>query len=826
MVVWTLWLSLAWADAPDKTAAEFEAGAGGPVGPLFVSADANVALGITSDDQVLLVDTRTWTSGESRADEIETSRSNCTVNAATAYAKDDGYFVFLACEQGDVQTWRWNNGKLKCHGGDDPATECKVFAVGERPLVGIWAVGDDTLYVLEEKANSELVGRRLVVGDEGDVSEDASYGGEGVFHNGFVQAVPLRDSDGEAQSVIVFHGSQDFSTWNLAAGTVVRTVAAAGLQVSPTDLAPGATQGAYFTERSEGRISLFTGNSTASFQVVRSDLDRPDALVRTYNDDLSRFVVAEASAISVFPDETSAADASFDIDYVVEDLVEGPGGYVFAGTDDGRVAVLTANPWVSSVTLSPANAVSGTTVTASFEVDEPGSWRLYRGGDRTGSGESLTSGSVDAAGAVTATFTVDDTYDEGITEIWVVHTGQGDGNKGYALAELTVDNAPSSLALTQRNIGFGNKSLYLDFYGDAADDIVGYDVYVSKTPFSAADYASGGGPEGTVDGITSPVRVDQPESGIRVVARIAPLKNNQLYYVAVRAVDSTAEGPMSDVVSETPRPTLTAADLASDDGSYCATGGSPTQGAGWLALLGLGMVARRRRRGTGAVAAGLVVVSAMLVSAPAQAQQGSFLSRFENDLTPVWANFEFHAGAFQFDDPNFTTIYGSTAPAFELTAGPQLWRYGEIDLGIGIIPKKGNTVDSSGASSKEEVRLDLLPLSLSATLRAHILDEQPVVPYASVGLDYVFWFEQPLDELGARVKGDGRKGGKMGWHWAVGGNILLDIFGPRRASQLEATTGINDTWLVIEYRRSYIGQNTTGLDLSGWSISGGLKLDY
>jgi hypothetical protein len=119
-----------------------------------------------------------------------------------------------------------------------------------------------------------------------------------------------------------------------------------------------------------------------------------------------------------------------------------------------------------------------------------------------------------------------------------------------------------------------------------------------------------------------------------------------------------------------------------------------------------------------------------------------------------------------------------------------------------------------------------LPLSAGITLRAHIIDEQPVVPFGSFGFDYVFFRENTVDSENQPVLTSRTTGSKSGYHWSAGINILLDLLAPTRAGRLEAATGINDTWLTLAYRDQRVGPNKGGFDFSGWSIFLGLKVDY
>jgi hypothetical protein len=123
------------------------------------------------------------------------------------------------------------------------------------------------------------------------------------------------------------------------------------------------------------------------------------------------------------------------------------------------------------------------------------------------------------------------------------------------------------------------------------------------------------------------------------------------------------------------------------------------------------------------------------------------------------------------------------------------------------------------------------PLMADASLRGHIFDEQPVVPFFRYGWDYVPWSEK--DDNGAGGKNVIR-GAKLGHHWAVGGAILLDLIGPQRASLLEAQSGINDSWITVEYRDQVVDDRNApwakpegeGLVFSGASLTVGIKIDY
>ena len=114
------------------------------------------------------------------------------------------------------------------------------------------------------------------------------------------------------------------------------------------------------------------------------------------------------------------------------------------------------------------------------------------------------------------------------------------------------------------------------------------------------------------------------------------------------------------------------------------------------------------------------------------------------------------------------------------------------------------------------------PLALDGTLRGQFFDEQLLVPYARYGYDYIIWNEKWDDGNGGKNK---ISGAKTGSHYGYGVSILLDAFAKSRASLLEAQTGINDTFLTVEWRRQAVDTGS-GLIFSGESITAGLKLDF
>lgn len=815
--------SNAWA-APDAVVQVWPAGSG-EVRGLRATASGRVVAGVASRNLVLL-DTWRWIAPE----DLD---SPCTVTAVGVADQADGDVrVGIGCDDGTIRLRVWDGTSLgPWRGGeadiaDDDAGAVRAVTFDE----------DLALYAIVE-ANTGGTGARTVrftVQGDGYVV-DRAYGanGLGILPGGFVDTVE-QVVQGAVQ-VVVAHSSTRVSTWNPLAGTVASAIGAMG-GVDVTDLAPRSAGGAWVADARNGQLATFLGATQAAlFNVAQSGLVDPTSLVEFVDGGTLRFLIADGSDVIVQDALPGAELDRFQVapanDLV--DLVVGLDGWIVGGSSTGQLAVLTDAPWLSSLTLTPEEVTEGTPVEVAFTTDMPGRWTIRRGGGLGRDGVELASGTASAAGEVRASFTVDAGFGEGGEIVWAF-LDAGDGARfGHIAGTVTLDNPPGRVELRPSDVSFGNGALRVQVRPLSAADIEGYDLYLSTTEFSAADYPAGG-PTGQVGDTISPRTLSPPDDGAPFEVTLGGLANGQTYYIAIRARDASVEGPMSNVQSGTPQDTLFASQSAGDPGGCSGettASSCSSAGGGWLVGLGglLGVLATRRRRAGAAIG-----LAAALFAMPAHAQDSDSGTRrrplaglLGEDLTPAWVNVEIGYGSFGFDDDAIRTVYKDRAGIMRIETGLQLFRVAEIDLGIGLLQPTGNTLSAdTGQPSGEQVRMVWMPLTMALTGRLHLLDEQPIVPYARVGLDYVFWKEAPLDADGKVVAADRVAGSKRGWHWGVGGNILLDLFAPRRASMLEASSGINDTWLYVEYRRQLVNNGGPGLDFSGWSIGAGLKIDY
>ena len=200
----------------------------------------------------------------------------------------------------------------------------------------------------------------------------------------------------------------------------------------------------------------------------------------------------------------------------------------------------------------------------------------------------------------------------------------------------------------------------------------------------------------------------------------------------------------------------------------------------------------------------------------------------EPEESPKWfttgltATFWFPGGG----NTNFTSVYdGGAKTIWKLHFGiVPIARYVqfEFDVNIGFAQNAGHQVGvNSSESSGENVMITLTPLQWGFRLGIDPMEEFPVVPYGLLGWDYILWKEHSsTDEL---------SGGKGAWHYGFGLAFLLDRFEPLRAGRNDAGSGLNDAFFVADLTKiDYLPQwqSDNAIDLTGWQLTLGLKLDF
>jgi hypothetical protein len=661
----------------------------------------------------------------------------------------------------------------------------------------------------------------------------------------------ITDAAADDDYLVICHSSDSVSKLDIDSGSAVVRDESVGSGADCNDVifAPGDS---VLISANEAGVMRFATEGNGLTLVIDDEDGLEAAMALTVHADEEQLIVADDereefvyfsySSTSGNPGDEESLAVSYP-----EDAQSGEGvieistleGYSVAVTDLGSLWVLSDRPWVDVDDPSPSSGIEGDEVILEFTADTDGEWTLYLGNPDEG-GEEIDTGDVEADESVELSITIDSSYGEGENLLWVV-VEDSDGLEGHDATSITVDNPPEKVSLTESSVGFGNQQITVSFEGIDDEDLESYQVYISITDFDPDDYESGGPDFDGWDDIDAPFEISA-SPGETVIYTISPLTNRRTYYVAVRAVDSSGlEGPMSDVVEAMPLPTVGAAALSGEEGGLC---GSPLPASGLLAFFG-GLAVALRRRSSSALGLGLglgLCAGLTAMSSDAMAHE----TEEDSSKSGSAGSLEFRYGPVWLDDSVIKAVFGETGhEVLWVEVGPHLIDQLDLSLGFGFYQELGfmlaDTEDCSsllGTSgdlevdailaacdeSSEHDMLTAFPITLDVGLRLDFIEDQLLVPTIGVGGDYWLWRENWY--VNPDVGGtDSVTGGKVGWHWTGGLELLLNRLDRQRASALQARSGIDRTWLAVEYRQQGVGDEE-GLEFSGSSLTAGLRFDF
>jgi hypothetical protein len=811
--------SAALAGTPERVAAELPA-SGSLMEGLVVLPDLELAATLDgAGSAVEVVDLQSW-------DVITAAVCPDAVPAGiTGLDQGTTAVFYVGCDDGTVDTVLVDEQRAVQAG--DPI----VFVDGVQvlhPAVGVDDASGDRLWAILDGVDN-LEAHYI---DLDDASETVTQSGS--FSQSGIEVV--REAPG---FVFLVHGTSRISKLQSSTGSISVTVE--NLSGSWNDMAFYGSQTTGVVADGSGRLVQYQPNSVDEYQILVSDLDAPSALgfsLETNED--AWLAVADGDAIGFFNyvPATNGLDAEpYSVleltDYPDADVLEvaaATESHLLLLTNSDELLVLADVPWVELTADDTTGLGAGDTVTLTLSADADATYRLTSG---TQTGELLASGDLEADTPIDVEIQVGDDWEEGANRVHaVVLSGS---LTGWDALDLEVDTPPPAPEVT---LGFGDGVIDVTLStADDVEDLASYEIYLSTTAFEASDFDEGG-PEfdGEAD-VTNPISVTPESPTASVVHTIEGLTNGNTYYLGVRVVDEAGtEGDMSTVQSIQVQPAVGAAGLAGDAGGFCGT--SLAGSAGVLGLLGLAVAALRRRRG------GLVALLALAMPVAANADEGEPES---TERHPAWEHKDnsvlVRVGVSDMDQGNadsnaaWKSVYGGRIGGLHATASRQYFRFFSFDAGLGVQRKDGTGYSSDGGTaSTGGTKMTVLPLNAGVTLR---LDpflprpggtwiNMPLVPYVSAGLDYWVYSERlggvDVEDLFANSR---TSGGKIGWHYAVGGELLLDWMQPERASKSEARWGIVNTYLVVDWRRTAQFNDTAGSDLSFASdtLTVGVKVD-
>lgn len=191
-----------------------------------------------------------------------------------------------------------------------------------------------------------------------------------------------------------------------------------------------------------------------------------------------------------------------------------------------------------------------------------------------------------------------------------------------------------------------------------------------------------------------------------------------------------------------------------------------------------------------------------------------FLLNHIHAESPQHFSFTIQGGPYVPDIPGYSTIYGgSKKPLFEFAMEWQFLKlFGKLALGgsIGYMRDAGyGLFENDRTPSEIRFVFQVVPAKATLTYRAHYFKNQPVVPFGELGYDFYYFTEN------SATGGHSFSGGKDGYHYGGGLQILLDILDEKSAGAMDADYGINNTFLIGEYRISKVNDFGKG----AWAFS-------
>lgn len=136
---------------------------------------------------------------------------------------------------------------------------------------------------------------------------------------------------------------------------------------------------------------------------------------------------------------------------------------------------------------------------------------------------------------------------------------------------------------------------------------------------------------------------------------------------------------------------------------------------------------------------------------------------------------------------------------------------GSLGPGVGIgytMMTSKDFHDPASEANREEAAegssLKVIPMYGVAVLRIDALHERTPIPLAffgKAGIGYGVWWANYADSLDV-AQGSKANDTSWGTNWAIGASLLLDALDRRSANNMDATNGINNSFVFIEWYNS------------------------
>jgi len=165
--------------------------------------------------------------------------------------------------------------------------------------------------------------------------------------------------------------------------------------------------------------------------------------------------------------------------------------------------------------------------------------------------------------------------------------------------------------------------------------------------------------------------------------------------------------------------------------------------------------------------------------------------------------------------------------------------YGSLDLGLGIgyFEKYGHgqlPASAGGGTSADTTAFKVFPTRVSLTYRFDVLANRfsiPFAPYGRVSFERYNWWVNNGSGNTANASGKSGYGATNGYSFSGGIAFLLDVLDAGLAREMDRDTGINHTYVFVDFTKSYVSDfhSASSWNLSdekSVNISGGLLFVY
>ena len=743
----------------------FEGALGGTIADVVVSEDQKQVAFIGSNMSYLL-SVLSW--------EV-TEISACGTSSMGGGAFVDN-ILYIGCDDGSISSY------------DGTSITQNAFTINGSSIMGLWSK-TTYLYALAKSSsggNPKVHSINLSTGQESAGNYPSTLGYSSY-----------KDAEIIGNYLVISQGGSSASKVDLSTGAATRdNQGPTAVSYSDVLVAPSATN-ALIAGGNGGIVRFITSSNDTQYALNLTTWTNVTALalfgsyIWLADDQTLRAHDVSQYGATVGADERM----NIPVGHSVLEMGVLPDHLVYASAD-GSYGIISSLPWVEISSLSQGTDGNYRLMCSS---SVGGTYEVFLGDF---SGTSLATGTIDADIETEIVFAEPSGLIEGENRIWI------DVEGGYDSTVLEIDTPPDAVILGENALVSGNQKLTLQFSGLTAADIEFYQVYVSTEEFTSSTYETGG-PDGSI--------LSEDELLItgsdQIVVELYPLENNVRYFVGVRAIDKAGtEGPMSNVVSGTPKMSYGIADLSGESGGFSSCAHMGGIEMSWLMCILLGIASRKR-----ALSVAVAVMGFHILTQEAQAADAF------GEAKPVFTKaFSVDFSRTKFASEAIQVVLGedTMCPGVNLGASMQIFRVLELSSGLGLWRQSGLMVQEDGTSSSDKQTMSILPFQLSAGLRLDFFRNQAIVPFARGGIDYWLWQEDWKNgETTEKISG-----GKSGWHYRFGAEVLLDIFDKSSASMLDVRYRIKNTYLVFSYQKQEVGDD--GLIFNGESYMLGLRMQY